>query len=176
MTILPWPPDANRRSPRSSRKLIVDPLPQSILHGLVNDLPGPEDETETARAARFDAQLAEVLSYNPRNSAEAMIATHCVLLGLLAADSHRDAVRPGLAPAMAKQFLRGAKEFDKLIADMKQILTLRQARPLGQMDPALCLSLGLGQFLIPDPDDPDQAEEAFSAIIVPLHPAPKMLQ
>jgi hypothetical protein len=33
----------------------------------------------------------------------------------------------------------------------------------------------LEQFLIPDPDDAIE-EEAFSAIIVPLHPAPKLLQ
>jgi hypothetical protein len=176
MTVLPWPPDAPRRHPKSPRKMIIDPLPQSILHGFVTDIPGPKDETETTRAARFEAQLTEVLSYNPRNSAEAMMATHCVVLRLLAEDSRHDAARPGLAPAVAKKFLRSAKEFDQLIADMKQTLTLRQARPLERMDPALCLSVGLGEFLIPDPDDPAQAEEAFSAIIVPLHPAPKMLQ
>jgi hypothetical protein len=44
------------------------------------------------------------------------------------------------------------------------------------MDPAMFVSLGLERFLVPDPDDPDNVEEAFSAIIVPLHPAPKTLQ
>jgi hypothetical protein len=44
------------------------------------------------------------------------------------------------------------------------------------MDPATFVSLGLEQFLIPDPEDPNEVEEAFSAIIVPLHPAPKLLQ
>jgi hypothetical protein len=176
MTILTWPSNGGRRRPKLPRKMIVDPLPSSVLHNLVGDLPGPKDETEVARATRFEAQLAEVLSFNPRNSAEAMMATHCVLLRLLAEDTHRDAVRPGLTRAMAKKFLRSAKEFDKLIAEMKQTLAERQAQPLGRMDPALCLSLGLGEFLIPDPDDPDHDEEAFSAVIVPLHPAPKMLQ
>jgi hypothetical protein len=176
MTVLPWPPDPNHRPQKSPRKLIIDPLPQSILHSFVADLPGPKDETETARAARFEAQLAEVLTYNPRDSAEAMMATHCVVLRLLADDSRRDAARPGVAPGMQKKFLRQAKEFDQLIAEMKENLASRQTRPPGKMDPALGLSLGLGEFLIPDPDDPEQAEEAFSAVIVPLHPAPKMLQ
>ena len=176
MTVLPWPPDANHRPQKSPRKLIVDPLPQAILHSFVADLPGPKDETETARAARFEAQLAEVLSYSPRDSAEAMMATHCIVLRLLAEDSRHDAARPGVTPGMQKKFLQQAKEFDQLIAEMKANLTARQAQPLGKMDPAPGLSLGLGEFLIPDPDDPEQAEEAFSAVIVPLHPAPKMLQ
>lgn len=176
MTILPWPAAHTPRRPRATRKLIVDPLPRSVLHSLVADLPGPKDETDADRAARFEAQLAEVLSYNPRDSADAMIATHCVMLRLLAEDGHRDAVRPNRDPAMAKQLLRGAKQMDKLLANMKQTLARRQAQTLGKMDPAMFVSLGLEQFLIPDPDDPDQPEEAFSAIIVPLHPAPKMLQ
>jgi hypothetical protein len=176
MTILPWPTGHTPRRPRSTRKLIVDPLPQSVLHSLVADLPGPKDETETERSARFEAQLAEVLGYAPRDSADAMLATQCVLLRLLAEDGHRDASRPVLAPAMAKKLRRGAKQMDRLLAEMKQTLALRQAQTRSKMDPAMFVSLGLEQFLIPDPDDPDQVEEAVSAIIVPLHPAPKMLQ
>lgn len=176
MTILTWPSEPARRRAKSPRKMIVDPLPQSVLQALVANLPGPKDETEAARAARFESQLAEVLNFNPRDSVEAMLATHCVMLRLLADDTHRDAARPGLTPAMAKKFLRSAKQFDKLIAGHKQTLADRQARPLGKMDPALSVSLGLGEFLIPDPDDPDNGEEAFSAVIVPLHSAPKMLQ
>ena len=65
---------------------------------------------------------------------------------------------------------------DKLLTDMKRTLARRQTQTLGKIDPAMAISLGLEQFLIPDPDDPDQVEEAVSAIIVPLHPAPKMLQ
>jgi hypothetical protein len=189
MTILPWPSDPTRdRQPKSPRKMIVDPLPRSVLHAFVADIPGPKGETEAARAARFEAQLAEVLSFNPRDSAEAMLATQCVLLRLVAKDTHRDAARPGLTPAIVKKIQRNAKEFEKLILGMKQTLADRQAQPLGRMDPALCVSLGLGAFLIPDPDQsgPDASdspdapdndeEEAFSAIIVPLHAAPKMLQ
>jgi hypothetical protein len=174
MSVLNWPKSFPRKS---SRKLIVDPLPQSVLHQLVSDLPGPKDETPAEQASRFEAQLAEVLGYNPRNAADAMLATHCVLLRLLAEDAHRDASRRDLSPAMAKQFLRGARQADKLLADMRKALARRQAEPQGKLDPALFASLGLDQFLIPDPDDnPDDAEDAFSAIIVPLHPAPKMLQ
>jgi hypothetical protein len=176
MTILPWPIDHTTRRPRSTRKLIVDPLPQSVLHSLVADLPGPKDETEAERSARFQAQLAEVLGYAPRDSADAMLATQCVLLRLLAEDAHRDASRPILEPAVAKKRLRGAKQMDRLFAEMKQTLAHRQAQTRGKMDPAMFVAFGLEQFLVPDPDDPEQAEEAFSAIIVPLHPAPKMLQ
>jgi hypothetical protein len=176
MTVLPWPaaPVPGRR--KSARKLIVDPLPRSVLHSFVADLPGPKDETESERAVRFEAQLAEVLGYNPRDSSDAMIATHCVLLRLLAEDSHRDARRPGLDPAQVKQLLRGAKQLDKLLAEMKRTLARRQAQTPGKMDPAMFVALGLEQFLVPVPDDPDEPEEAFSAIIVPLHPAPKLLQ
>ena len=77
----------------TTRNLIVDPLPKSVLHQLVANLPGPKHETDAARAARFEAQLAEVLSFNPRNSAEAMLATHCIMLRLVGEDAHRDAGR-----------------------------------------------------------------------------------
>ena len=175
MTILPWPADKPRRR-KSSRKLIVDPLPQSILHSFVNDMPGPKGETDAERAARFDRQLAELLSYHPRDAADAMIATHCMMLRMLGEDSRRDAERTDVVPAMRSKFLSQAKEFDQLEAEMKRTLKRRQAVKLNKMDPALFRSLGLEQSLIPDPDDPEQAEEAFSAVIVPLHPAPKMLQ
>ena len=39
----------------------------------------------------------------------------------------------------------------------------------------MCASFRLEQFLIPDPDDAIE-EEAFSAIIVPLRQAPKLLR
>lgn len=129
-----------------------------------------------AAATRFDAQLAEVLSYHPRDSADAMLATQCVLLRLLAEDCHRDANRPDPDPAKVKKLLRTAKQFDQLLAGMMQTLTRRQEQPIARMDPATFVSLGLEQFLIPDPEDPNEVEEAFSAIIVPLHPAPKLLQ
>ena len=174
MTIIPWPPAG--KPPRPARKMIVDPLPQSILHSFVNDIPGPKNETPAERAVRYEAQMAEVLSYNPRNSADAMLATHCVLLRLVAQDSHRDAARPGIAPALMKKFLRSARQFEKLAVDMAKTLARRQAQPLGRMDPAIFQSLGMTEFLIPDPDDPAQPDQAVSAVIVPLHPAPKMLQ
>jgi hypothetical protein len=173
MTVLPWP---TTHHPKSPRKLVVDPLPQSVLHQLVSDLPGPKHETETERTARFDAHLAEVLSYHPRDSADAMLACQCVMLRLLAEDCHRDASRPNPDTANAKKLRRTAKQFDKLLDGMKQALAHRQERPVAKMDPAMFVSLGLERFLVPDPDDPDNLEEAFSAIIVPLHPAPKTLQ
>jgi hypothetical protein len=180
MTVLTWPQAATRRPAKSLRKMIIDPLPKSVLHHFVNEIPGPKDETETERAARFEVQLAEVLSFHPRDAAEAMMATKCVLLRLVAEDCHRDAVRPGVAAAVAKKFLRNAKQFDQLIKEARQTLERYQSQPPVKIDPAfgvaLGLALGVEPFLVPDPDDPDQAEEPVSAIIVPLHPAPKMLQ
>src|SRR5471030_413446 len=86
MSIVPWPP----RKPRRTKKVpepVVDPLPEAILRSFVADIPGPKNETEAARAARYATQLAEVLSYKPRDSADAMMATHCVLLRLVAEDA-----------------------------------------------------------------------------------------
>jgi hypothetical protein len=161
----------------STRKLIVDPLPKTVLHQLVADLPGPKDETDAARAARFEAQLAEVLSYNPRNAAEAMLATHCILMRLVADDARGDANGARAVPAKAKQHQRSAGQFDKLLANMQRTLADFQARPLEPPDPALFAALGLERYLIPAPARKlDDAEQAFSAVIVPLHPAPKTLQ
>ncbi len=201
MTIVPWPSGDQRRRPEQDQELIVDPLPKAILHGLVADLPGPKGETEAERAIRFEAQLAEVLRYNPRNSAEAMLATQCILLRLMLADSRHDAGRPDLTPGLAKKLLQHAKEFRKLIGQMEQALASRQAQPAGGMDVRLALALGLGEYVIPDPAATlpaasvaaakvpaakvpaakvpaidGLADYAVSAVIVPLHPAPKMLQ
>jgi hypothetical protein len=165
----------NRRH-QPTRKLIVDPLPQSVLHQMVADLPGPEDETDAARTARFAAQLAEVLSFDPRNSAEAMLATQCVMLRLLAEHDHRDARDSN--PTQAKKLRRSAKNFEKLVADMMQALARFQVLPPGTPDPAIFVAAGLAEFIIPEPaqDPEDDDEEAFSAVIVPLHPAPETLQ
>jgi hypothetical protein len=175
MSIVPWPPRKPRR-PKKTPELIVDPLPDAIVRAFVADIPGPKNETEAERAARFATQLTEVLSYKPRDSADAMMATHCVLLRLVAEDARRDANRAGVAPQTARKCLRDAKELERLGAEMKHMLARRQSRPLGKMDPALFRSLGLGQFLVPDPGDPIQRDQATSAVIVPLHPAPKLLQ
>ncbi|HEX3991556.1 MAG TPA: hypothetical protein VHX39_10340 [Acetobacteraceae bacterium] len=163
--------------PVPARRLVVDPLPNSVLHKLVADLPGPRNETEAARAARFEAQLAEVLSYNPRNPAEAMLATHCIMLRLVADDARRDASHARGHPEMARQHQRSAKQCDQRVAANRRMLADFQSRPLRSLDPATFAALGLTDFLIPDPtQSTDDAEEAFSAIIVPLHPAPNTLQ
>jgi hypothetical protein len=175
MSIVPWPP-RKPPLPRKTSKVVVDPLPEAILRAFVADIPGPKNETEAERADRFETQLAEVLSYKPRDSADAMMATHCVLLRLVAEDARRDANRADVAAQTARKCLRDAKELERLATDMKQMLARRQSRPLAKMDPALFRSLGLGEFIVADPDDPDQLDQATSAVIVPLHPAPKLLQ
>jgi hypothetical protein len=176
MTVLLRPMSEKPADSRRRGKLIVDPLPKMVLHALVRDLPGPPGETEAQREIRFEAQLAEVMSYNPRDSADAMLASHCVLMRIVAEDARRDAARPDLGPVLAKTMARQAKQFGKLLKDARQILARRQSRPPAKMNPGAFRDLGLEEFLIPDPDDPSVAEEAFSATIVPLHPAPKLLQ
>ena len=105
-----------------------------------------------------------------------MIAAHCLMLRLLAEDRHRDADQcPPPTRQSEKTPSITAKQFDQLLANMEQTLARRQAEPPPKLDPAMYASFGLEQFLIPDPDDAIE-EEAFSAIIVPLHPAPKLLQ
>ena len=172
MTIIPWPSGKSRRPV----KLVVDPLPQAVLHSLVRDIPGPKNETEAGRAARFEAQLVEVLNYKPRNAGEAMLAVDCVMLRRFAKGTNRDAARPGRLPTTAAKVLRNEKQFAQLLGKLEKMLTRRQTGPQPEMDPAIYKSLGLGEFLVPDPADTDHDEAAVSAIIVPLHPAPKMLQ
>jgi len=156
--------------------MIDDSLPKTVLHSLVRDLPGPKGESEEQRALRFADQLAEVMTYNPRDSVEAMIAIQCVTLRLMAEDCYRDAGRVGVSSTVAKQCSRDGKQFEALLANMRATLHRREKQPVGRIDPTMAHSMGLGQFLIPDPDDPDQIGEAFSGTIVPLHSAPKMLQ
>ena len=180
MTILPWPPVGKPPRAGSTRGLSVNPLPRSILHSLVSNLPGQSDETPAMRALRFQSQRAEVLAFKPRDSFEAMMACHCVMLRPLAEESRRDAVRPDVTAPNKKKCLQTAKQLDKLIADMKRALALRQAKPLGNMDPLMFSALGLGRFLIREnPPAAGAAEGGFdqlreaNAIIVPLHSAPE---
>ena len=149
MTVLPWPADLFSRRPAPTRRLIVDPLPESVLHQMVADLPGPKGETAAERAARFQTQLAEVRRYNPRDSVDAMLATQCLLLRLLSEDCHRDAVSAHGVPAKMKKLRRSAKQFDKLLGEMEQTcLAQRQERPAPKLDPAMFIALGLEQFLV----------------------------
>jgi hypothetical protein len=176
MTVLPWPPHQKPRQRKSGRKMIMDPLPAPVLHHLVSEIPGPPGETKTERADRFQRQLAEVMSYKPRSAAEAMIATHCVVLRLLETDSLRDAGRTDSPPNSRKKNQKFASQFDKQAREMEKLLAHWQTTPLGKRNPSLFEAVGIEPYLIPDPDDPEQAEAAVSAVIVPLHPAPKMLQ
>ena len=166
MSVISLPPGGKSRR-------TVDPLPRSVLHSLISDIPGPKNETEAERVVRFDAQLGEVLGYGPRNSAEAMLAIHCILLKLLAKDTLRDANEPGLSTEAVKKYLRTAKQFDRMVANWEATLARRQTQALGEIDAGVFEAPGLTEFLNPCPDG---AEDAVSAVIVPLHPAPKMLQ
>jgi hypothetical protein len=181
-TLFPMPIPSSPTKPApgqtgSTRKLIADSLPTEVLHQMVADLPGPRDETGAARAARFEAQLAEVLSYKPRNVAEAMLATHCILLRLVADDARLDVLRLEGVPAKARPHQRSASQFNKLQANMQRTLADFQARPQARQTPAVFAAFGFNALPASGPaQSPDDAEEAFSAVIVPLHPAPKTLQ
>jgi hypothetical protein len=175
MTVLSWPP--NRKPPRArpARKVIVDPLPLATLEAFA-DIPGPRDETPEQKAARLEANKAEILSFNPRNAAEAMLASHTILMRALAGDTKREAASQPKGSSRGNQFLRLLKQFDKQAEETLRHLEHQQSRPLAKIDPAFFRALGLTPEVIPDPDDPAQLDQAVSAIIVPLHPAPKMLQ
>jgi hypothetical protein len=172
VTVITWP----SRKPIPTRKLVVDPLPRAVLHSLVSGIPGPGNETEADGTARFQTQLAEVLGYNPRNAGEAMLAVQRIVLRLLSKDTNRDAARASRPATTAAKILRDEKQFVRMMDKWEKMLARRQAGPPLEMDPAIHKSLGLGEFLVPDPTDTEHDEDAVSAIIVPLHPAPKMLQ
>jgi hypothetical protein len=167
---LSWPPDSKGSRPRSTRKLIVNPLPESVLDVLAADLPGPPLETPDEKAARIAANKAEILSCHPRNAAEAMVAAHTILMKMLVQDfRNRDSSKGNNFPKQLRQF---NKQADAMIRKLLH----QQSVPLRDRDMALFHALGVVPEMMLDPNDPAQPEEAVSAIIVPLHPAPKMLQ
>jgi hypothetical protein len=175
MTILRWPNQNGSRQGAAAREPETEALPRSVLHSLVADLPGPVGETEAERLTRFVAQLAEVLSYRPRDAADVMLASHCIMLGMLAAAAHRDATRSGVAPHTANTFLRDMKQFEKMIAESRRIIALRRAASKRTARQPVPRTADLRSKTVAR-DDAGQSDQAVSAIIVPLHPAPKLLQ
>lgn len=179
-------PSAPARIPaprgRKPRRSIDPPPPEDIVHAMVDGIPGPAGETPEERNTRFQAQRTEVLSHGPRNAMEVMLATHCVILRLLAEDAWRTAARPDTEPNRARLCLDQARELDQQRAETKRLLTrglLRiphTPRPPPILDSVLCPVPGARPRQSPGPDAYDNVEEAVSAIIVPLHPAPKTLQ
>lgn len=176
MSILPWPKQprpsarANRRAPHP------DPLPRSILHAMVADIPGPRGETEDERAARFQRQLADVLSYKPRDAAELMMAVQCVVMRLLQADSARDAARADAGSELAKQARRQAGDFAVLAQEMAAALARFQARPLTGPAAGILSALGKPPSRERVSDEPAFAEKPAGASIAALHPAPAAIQ
>src|ERR1051326_3168074 len=116
------------------------------------------------------------MSYKPRDALEVMMATQCIVMRLAETATLRDAGRPDVPAQVREQNRKLTLRIDKQVRDTEKMLKRWQSGPLRKMNPALFQSLGLDGFLISDPDDPEGAEEAASAVIVPLHPAPKSLQ
>jgi hypothetical protein len=163
---------AEREGPES----MVEPPPDWMLRDLVASIPGPPNESEAGRAARFAAQMAEIRAMNPRDSVDAMLAVQCVMMRLLADDSRRDAERPRIDPIAKKKFLNAARKLDEVHAELKRALTSRQARA-GWAPPVAPPLYPAGVWRAPwARDATDPPDEAESAVIVPLHPSPKMLQ
>jgi hypothetical protein len=97
-------------------------------------------------------------------------------LNMLVMNANRDAAVQPPGSAARRKIIRDAMNLMKQISAIYEHLVARQSRPLGEIDRTMFEALGLGRFLIPEPNELPLDEEAFSAIIVPLHPAPKMLQ
>jgi len=176
MTNLLWPPAENRPHTQSSPTRVADRPPESILDKFAADIPGPKHETDAERAARIAMRRAEILSYHPRNATEAMLATQCIILGMLVAENRRNAASSPRTSSSFNKHLRNISLLIRQSAGLRRILVQRQSRPLAEIDAAVFAALGLSQPVIPRPKDRVMGEEAFSAVIVALHPAPKMLQ
>jgi hypothetical protein len=119
---------------------------------------------------------AEILSYHPRDTVEAMLATQCILFGMVITNAERAATNFLPTSSAGKKILRDARCLSRQIVAIRRRLAERQSRPLPEIDNAVSKALGLSQPPTPEPNDRALAEEAYSAVIVALHPAPKMLQ
>jgi hypothetical protein len=175
MTILPWPIDPTKRATAPSPDSPLD----GIIRMLVADIPGPPNETADQRAKRMEAQFAEAKAMNPRDGAEAMLAVQCILIGLMIADSAKDANRPDLEPALRRAASEHARSFEALLKDSRKLLKICQHRPMPARPAAAAPTPLSPPAAKPAPrrkEDVHLIEEARSGVIVPLHPAPKMLQ
>ena len=123
MTILPWPITPRRRpEPPPPR----EPFNTEVLDLFIADIPGPPNESDDARARRFQMQRAAVHALGPRDGAEAMIAIQCILLSELTDTAHRDASAEG---AMGKAAASHAKAFEALRTEFATLLRRFQTRP-----------------------------------------------
>jgi hypothetical protein len=176
MAIIDWRLPTRQRQAKPSPERISNRLPRLVLDHLVSELPGPPNETEAERAVRNDAQRAEVLGFRPRDTVEAMLATHCMMLGMVAEDASRNAARQPATSAEGKKSGRVAKQLSQQTTITHRLLAERQSRPLAPLHLKVLEVLGMNRPQPPAQDDPAEVGQAESAVIVPLHPAPKMLQ
>jgi hypothetical protein len=156
--------------------MIIDPLPQPVLHMLVSDMPGPPNETKAERDARFQRQLAEVMAYEPRTAVEAMLAIQAIAMHMLHDDCSREAQRADLSVRLRDQNRGLARRAEAQSRDAAHMLAEMQKKPVHKFRRTLFDALGVEPWMKPDPDDPENAEVPDSSVIVPLHPSPKSLQ
>jgi hypothetical protein len=176
MTILPWPTKPQHQPRPTNRKMIIDPLPRPVLDMLVSAMPGRGKETKAERDARFQRQLAEVMAYQPRTALEAMLAIQCIAMRMMCEDASRDARRTDLPERLRGQNRNLERKTEAHIRDAEYRLAEMQKEPVHKFRRVLFDAAGVEPWMKPDPDDPENAEQADSAVIVPLHPSPETLQ
>ncbi len=168
MTLPPGP--KSRRTRRVSDTADDDRLPEAALRDIVANIPGPKAETQAERAVRFDAELAEAIAYNPRDQVEAFVFVQNIIMRGYADAARREAAMTGTISAHTKLVLESEKLMQSSLKVLKKHYLPHRSPP------ALIQEAELLHRLIRHDDDPALTEQAVSAIIVPLHPAPKMLQ
>jgi hypothetical protein len=176
MTVPLWSPPESRRPRDLTAKPVVDRLPEAVLDKLAEDIPGPKHETVAGRADRIAMRRTEILSYRPRDTAEAMLATQCIILGMLMAYALGDTAIFPPTSSIGKKTDRDIRFLYRNIKGLPRCMLERRTHLMAETNRVTLEACRLSQPPIPEPNDRALAEEAFSAVIVPVHPAPKMLQ
>jgi hypothetical protein len=176
MTVPLWSPPESRRPRDRIAKPVVERLPEAVLDKLAADIPSPKHETAAERADRLAMRRTEILSYRPRNAAEAMLATQCIILGMLMAYALGDTAIFPPTSSIGKKTDRDIRSLYRNFKGLPLCMLERRIHLMAETNRVTLEACRLSQPPIPEPDDRILAEEAFSAVIVPVHPAPRMLQ
>jgi hypothetical protein len=119
---------------------------------------------------------ADILSYRPRDPAEAMLATQCIISGILTAYALGDTAAFLHASSTGMKNLQHIRSLYRHIRVLPRAMVERHSHQMAEMNKVVLEAYWQSQPPIREPNDRAPAEEAFSAVIVAVHPAPKMLQ
>jgi len=161
---------------RRKRKPGRAPLAAEQVYEIVAAIPGPEGETDRQHAARFLMQLQDVLTFKPRDTIETRVAAQCVTFGLMPEGVPLGPGQTTIEAHLVKILVDNARLIEKTKRLLRSVELGRQPGPWDPIAPAISRLLAKFRPPIAEPDDPHEIAEAASAIIVPLHPAPKSLQ